>query len=73
MGDTENNGKLEIVKEEAKLYVKFLNYTLNIGFDHSPKLNEKGNGMVGSSVILRYLVLLETKYKGYYCGRKSTK
>lgn len=77
-GYRKNNGKLEIVEEEAKIVREIFElYAKGFGFRSiAQKLNEKGyrngNGRkFGYSSISG--IIRNPKYKGYYCGRKSTK
>lgn len=73
LGYKKNKGKLVIVKEEAQIVKELFKLFSTNNYTYSKLatlINQKYNKKFDSTSIKR--ILINYKYKGYYCGRKST-
>lgn len=73
LGYKKSKGKLVIIKKEAQIVKEIFNTFITDKYNYSTLakiINQKYNKNFDSTSIKR--ILTNYKYKGYYCGRKST-
>ena len=73
LGYTKNKGKLKILKKEATIVEEIFNLFITNKYTYiaiARLINKKYHKKFDSTSIKR--ILTNPKYKGYYCGRKTT-